>query len=233
MTPREALDRRWLNFLGSGPIGIGGDLATSAKEGSNPTCIVVMQHEPEVSLYFERLIFRFKTAEAQVSRAIFRMIVEDIMSTGRRIKAMSLDASSEVFFAQQVQQDLAGRCPVALIKGGENVNFRGVKGLAKVVMGNMFASAHEDNFIATPLAEWVVKDRRLVKREKGSFMAELGPSGEHGDTFDAGKHAYWALAGGTGNVEICAAGPGGLSGRGREDRPFGHLFGRSEVNIFH
>ena len=170
---RDALPRDWVDFLGTGKIGVGGDLGTTEKDKSNPSCIVVTQHQPGQSLYYERLIFRFKTGEYQVSLAVFRMIIEDILATGRRPRALSVDASNNEFFAQMIRKELAGKCPVNLVKGGENVKFRGVTGLAKPVLGNLYASAYEDNFIAIPRAEWVVKDRRLVKREKGSFRADI------------------------------------------------------------
>lgn len=235
MTPREALPLYWLDFLGTGKIGIGVDLGTTTKETSNPTSVVVTQHQPGESLYYERLIFNFKSSEQQVSRAVFRMIVEDILSTGRRPKALSIDASNETFFAQQVAADLAGKVPVNLVKGGEKLSFRGAEAIAKVLLGTLYTAAYEDNFIAIPPSEWVVKDRRLVKRDRGSFMAEVDESGRHGDTFDGGKLAYWSLEGGTGNVEAVAAGPGGMGGgRSLEDlekRPFGHLF-ETQVTLY-
>ncbi len=47
--------------------------------------------------------------------------------------------------------------------------------------------------MGNPNERWIIDDRFLVKRDKGSFAADLGPNGEHGDTFDGGKLAYWPL----------------------------------------
>lgn len=235
MTPREALPIEWLGFLGTGKIGIGSDLGTTAKATSNPSCIVVTQHQPDKSLYYERLVFRFKTAEYQIALAVHRMIVEDILTTGRRPKSLCIDASNNEFFAQMIRKDLAGKCPVNLVKGGENVVYRGVKGLAKPVIGNLYTSAYEDNFMAIPQEEWILKDRRLVKREKGSFQADLDENGAHADSFDGGKLGLWALEGGGGNVEAMAMGPSPFGWMDEDEkalRPFHELFEPEQVSVY-
>jgi hypothetical protein len=51
----------------------------------------------------------------------------------------------------------------------------------------------DDNQITVAPERYIKTDMRLVKRDRGSFSAEVGPGGEHGDTFDSHKLALHAL----------------------------------------
>jgi hypothetical protein len=200
MTISEILPPNWTrSFARDAPIGIGYDIATTEKGMSNPAAIAVTQR---ISPMFRvRSLLRWKSGNASVHEAIFMRVIDDLIKAGLRPRAASIDASNEVFFAQNLRKKALGKCPVYLIKSGEKINWRGADSIYKVLMGNILATYAEDNMLALPNEPWIVDDFRLVKRDRGSFMTELGENGEHGDTFDAVKHSIWALEGIGGNQE--------------------------------
>lgn len=229
MTPRQAIPKSWTDHLTlEGHIGIGFDQATSEGKTSNPAAIAVFQHRPP--LYVGRLVVRWKSADERVSREIIDLIIGDITAAGRRVRRTCIDASNEVFHAQAVRNDLRGRCPVELVKGGESIEWRGLKYNYKTLLGNLYVSAFEDNFITLPEAIWLHDDHRLVKNDRGSYTADVAPDGSHADTFDAGKLALWALEAGRGPVtaDPLRVGEGTEPGGGRPENPHapGGLFSR-------
>ena len=68
------------------------------------------------------------------------------------------------------------------------------------MLGNLYAGLYEDGLIATCGDKRFKDDIRRVHRERGSFETELGENGEHGECFDSGKLAYWALESGAGRA---------------------------------
>lgn len=218
MTPRQAVTRSWLDYLGHGPVGLGLDLATTDKQTSNPASLVVM--EKAGGRYWERLVIAWKTRDERVTEAVLEMLLEDIAATGTRPRGVAVDASNETFFAQGLARRLRRFAPFHLIKGGEHLTHQGETLPAKELLGNLYVNAHQDGLLATPEGGWIKKDRRLVKRDKGRFYADTGRQGQHADTFDAGKLALWTFQAG-GPAQAHAAGFGGagsnLSEEERED----------------
>jgi hypothetical protein len=202
ITPRQALPKNWTRLLTGGPIGVGGDLATTEKKTSNPSSITVMERAK--GLYIERLVLRFKTNSEEVFEAMLRCVLEDIREQQKKARRLCLDASSEVFFAQSIKRKFITFCPIDLVKGGETIQRGAEKFSYKVLLGNLYSTAFEDALIAMPDEKWLKDDHRRVQRDKGSFITETGENGEHGDTFDSGKLALWALEHGTGRVEADA-----------------------------
>jgi hypothetical protein len=47
--------------------------------------------------------------------------------------------------------------------------------------------------VALPQARWVFDDYFLVRKERGSYVTAVDASGNHGDSFDSGKLALYAL----------------------------------------
>lgn len=207
-------------------IGIGGDIGTTEKGTSNPSAITVMERVR--GLYFQRLVLRFKTSSEEVWAAMLQCIFDDL--TDRQVKArrLCLDASSEVFFAQALRRKFIAFCPVDLVKGGETIPRGAEKFSAKVLLGNLYSSTFEDGIMACPDEKWLRDDQRRVRREKGTFFSETGENGEHGDTFDSGKLAYWALEHGTGRAAAQGVSIGGTaaprSPGALHRNPFAHLF---------
>lgn len=214
MTPRQAISSDWIALLTDGPIALGYDVATTQNGQSNPSALCVMQRDGGVAI--SRLVVSWKTREPEVARQVITAVLDDIQAAGRKARRLEIDASSEKYYAADMRTFVRLRCPVELVAGGEKLKFRGEEMDAKTLLGNMYCSAMEDGLILLPAGEWIELDHRLVKREAGRFVTDLGPSGEHGDTFDAGKLAYWGLQSGSGSAkaEAAAVGSGSIAGNG-------------------
>jgi len=207
MTPREAISREWASRLKDGPISIGYDVATSDKGVANPSAVNVMQRDGRISI--SRLVVTWKTREPAVARAVLTAVLDDIQAAGYKARRLVIDASSEKYYAADIRTFLRTRCAVELVAGGQKLEFRGEAMDAKTLLGNMYVSALEDGLLLLPAGDWIEFDHRLVKVEAGRFVTDLGPQGEHGDTFDAGKLAYWGLnSSGTPRAHAAAVGTG-------------------------
>jgi hypothetical protein len=226
ITPRQAIPREWVRNLTGGPIGIGHDLATTEKKKSNPSSITVTERTG--GRYYERLVVVYKTSLEEVAIAMLETVLNDIRESGRKPRRMSVDASSEVYYAQRIRKRFVKYCSIELVKSGASI-IRGTETFNyKTLLGNLYATAFEDGFIACPGDKWYRDDQRRVLRSKGSFETELGENGEHGEVFDSGKLAYWSLEHGTGRVEAEAVGVGQGVGQGPQrtglKNPFAALF---------
>lgn len=202
MTCRDALPRSWTDLLQGGPIGIGLDLATSDATTSNPSSITVT--EEHRGMLFERLVIAWKTRDEAVTTTMLGLVLTDIRSVGKRVRACAIDASNETFFAQRLRKLYGSHCPVYLVKGGEKLAHGNEDMQAKELLGSLYVEEYTSGKIAVPDAAFVKEDRRLVKRVKGQFKTDTDREGQHGDTFDAGKLARYALRR-LGRVEATAA----------------------------
>lgn len=192
MTPRDAIPRRWLDFLvPDAPVGVGMDIATTDGPTSNPASITVSQAVG--GLIYERLVIAWKTRDEAVATAMLGTVLDDLQNARSQVRGICLDASNERFFCQRLarQFHLAGR--FQLIGGGENLTYQGQTLRAKEMLGNLYVNAHTDGLLCTPEAPFLKEDRRLVQKSKGLFVTLTGKGGKHGDTFDSGKLARWAL----------------------------------------
>lgn len=183
------------NRIGSGEVGIGVDLATTEKGHSNPTSLTVM--EKEGVDFANRLTIVWKTSDPAIARERFTRVIDTIdqRKEGGRVRAMCIDATNERYFSVQLQRDLASRLPVHLIINSETLEIPGQKEkiTVKAHLGNQFIELIDSNRYVCPPEKYLKEDYRRVKRFKGTFDTELGPNGEHGDTFDSGKLALHAL----------------------------------------
>lgn len=205
MTPRDLIPRTWLDLVGNGPLGVGLDLATTQNATSNPSSLVLS--ESVGSMVFERLVIAWKTNDDRVTKGVLTVICEDLLSVKKKPRGIAVDASSEKFLCTQIAREFTKYAPVRQIVSGEKTRWKGEDLTFKELLGNLYSALYEDALIATAEGQWIIDDRRLVQREKGSFAAQLGPNGEHGDTFDGGKLAYWCLVRG-GRAQVTAAGIG-------------------------
>lgn len=210
MTPRQAINPAWADLLTEGPIALGYDVATTERGTSNPSGVTVLQREARLSI--SRLVVTWKTREPAVARAVLGCIFDDIESRGLKPRRLVIDASSEKYYAADVRTAFVRRCAVELVSGNQKLKFRGEEMDAKSLLGNMYCAALEDGLLLLPAGEWIEMDHRLVKREAGRFVTDLGPGGEHGETFDGGKLAFWGLQGG-GPVQAHAVPVGSMGGR--------------------
>jgi hypothetical protein len=233
MSPRHAISRDWIDRLSDGPAAVGYDIATTAKGTSNPSSATVMQRDGGLAI--ARLIVVWKTPDPEVAKAVLGCVFEDLEAAGVKPRRFVIDASSERYYAANVRTVFQRRCPVELVGGNQKLAFRGEELDAKTLLGNMYAAGLEDGLILLPAGEWIELDHRLVKRDGGRFVTDLGPNGEHGDTFDSGKLAYWGLQSG-GTVRANAAAVGTFYQPGETRRPgligpIGRIVGRPQNQI--
>lgn len=205
VTPRECIDRDWTRFIGSGQIGLGLDLATTENETSNPSALCVMERSGPV--FMQRLVLRFKTRREEITRALLDIVFNDLVLARHRPLRMCVDASNERFFSQSLQKQFSRFCPVQLIVANEKTEWKGEDFDYKTLLGNIYVNSFVDAAMRMPEAHWLKEDHRLVKRDKGRFIASQSPDGGHADTFDAGKLARFALEG-RGRAEASGAGVG-------------------------
>lgn len=202
MLVRAAIPRDWSDRLTDGPISLGLDLATTTRATSNPSAIAVQQREGRQTL--TRLMISWKTADPDVTEAVVACVMDDIERAARKPRRLVIDNSNEKFFATRLRRRFAGRTIIDLVAGNQKIEFRGETLDSKTLLGNLYASAIEDGLLLLPAGGWIELDHRLVMREAGGFITQLGPNGEHGDTFDAGKLAYYGLQSTTGTVRADA-----------------------------
>ena len=188
---------------------VGYDIATTTNGTSNPSSITVTQ-ELSPKQWAERLVLRFKAASPDQAKALLREVVEaGTARTGLRPRAIALDATSERYYCAEVRKEFSRYGRVLLVVSSESSVYRGEKMLFKAYLGNLYANAYDDSAIAIPSDRWLSDDRRLAKRVKGSFDNELDSAGNHGDTFDSGKLARYAIDSASGAPVEAAAVPVG------------------------
>jgi hypothetical protein len=203
----DILPRGWADLLDPmfPKVGIGFDVATTAKKTSNPSALAVVQQVDR--MMFARLIVRWKAKDPQIAEALFRAILDAL--AGKFALRAAIDASSEKFFAVEFRRKFAGRCSVKLFVASEATQFRGEKLIQKTFAGNLLCNQLEDGLLALPAEAFIRNDFRLVVRDRGTFDADLDENGGHADTFDAVKLALWCLLAKGGPVTAAAAGNGG------------------------
>jgi hypothetical protein len=202
MKCRDAIPSSWVDHLTDAPVGLGLDLATSAKGTSNPSVLAATQKEGRI--YRVRLIVSFKTENPDVTREVVKLVCEDILRKSINIRKLSVDASNEVFFARQLKTFIQNLCSATLVKGGEKIKHNGIEMDAKTLLGHLYVNAIEDGQVELPLGDFIFDDHRLVKNDRGGFITDLGKNGQHGDTFDAVKLSIWSLVKGGGKVQAQA-----------------------------
>ena len=184
-----------VDHIGGAKVGLGWDLATTEKETSNPSSFTVIEELDAVN-WRALVTIAWKTADPEIAKARARMIVSAVNSRrlGGRARRLAIDATNERYFAVQVQRELAALVPVELVVASETVEQPGAESITKkALLGNALAGDINDNRATLPPEKYIKEDFRRVKRDRGSFACELGPNGEHGDTFDSHKLALHAL----------------------------------------
>ena len=177
--------------LSKGPIGIGADPATTEGEKSNPFGIAVTQRID--GRYVTKLILSFKSKDPKKPKGILRGL-----ATRLKAKAVAIDATSEVYWATEVREELEGVCDVILVKNSEKLDVMGERVLYKTYLGQLLVNAIDESQIDVPNDFNVKDDFRLVKKMKGGFDNSLdAATGRHGDLFDGTKLSLHAIIEGT------------------------------------
>ena len=191
----DSLPPGYERLFTGGPIGIGGDPATTEGEKSNPFGIVVT--ERIAGIYVARMMLSFKSADPQRPKDILRELSETLHPVG-----LSLDATSERYWCAEVKAELELLVNVELLVNSENTEYLGEKLKVKTFLGNLAVNALDDRTAAIPPHHTVKEDFRLVNREKGGFNNRLDSvTSRHGDLFDAFKLSIHALAEGNRKTE--------------------------------
>jgi hypothetical protein len=63
----------------------------------------------------------------------------------------------------------------------------------KTCLGDLYSAHFNDNHYTAPPGPYYKTDHRLVIKDRGAYLCDPSPDGMHGDTFDSGKLAHWAL----------------------------------------
>jgi hypothetical protein len=234
ITVADAISNDWLtNLVAGSQIALGHDVATTTKEKSNPSSLAVV--EKVARDFYVRLLIRWKTADPGVSIAVITRVLDQLKSAGRQARRLSIDASNEKFHAANLKKEFSGRVSVALIVSGETTQWAGEEMSYKIFLGNLYINTIDDGHLALPDEDWVAKDARLVKRDRGTFVTELDASGNHGDAFDAVKLGLYGLVSKGGRAEATGA-PVGEFGRKAAMRPgirnpYARLHERRKFNV--
>lgn len=196
-TLADALPPHWLgNLVDGGKIGMGLDVATTEKAKSNPSALAVAD---QVGVdYFIRLLIRWKTADPAITEAIVWHVIAQLASVNCRARRLCIDATSEKFFATNLRKALAGILAVELVVSSEATQYLSEPMSFKVYMGNLYINTIDDGRLALPDEKWVSNDARQVKRDKGTFLADIDEEGNHADAFDACKLSLHSLIGKSG-----------------------------------
>jgi hypothetical protein len=203
--------------LGSGPVGIGADLATTEQQTSNPTAVTVTEQRGMDLI--EHVVFVWKTKDPNLAKERFRAIVTTVNARkeGGRARRMCIDATNERYFASEVRDELAGLVPVELVIGSETIELPGKEEpiTMKQMLGGMYVAELNDNHLTLPPERYLKEDHRLPRMEKGKFVCDPDVEGRHGDTFDSGKNSVWALKSNNGAIrEVSGIVIGGLNDDG-------------------
>lgn len=181
-----------------GPIGIGADPATTEGATSNPFGVAVTQRID--GRYVVKLVLSFKSADPKKPKAILRELC-----TALHPRALAIDASSEVYWATEVREELEGVTNVILVKNSGRIEVMGERVPYKTYLGNLLVNAIDEGLVDLPKSPEVKDDFRLVKKLKGGFDNQLdAATGRHGDLFDGAKLSIHALAEGTGEARADA-----------------------------
>src|SRR5690606_27765301 len=70
----------------------------------------------------------------------------------------------------------------------------------KTYLGDRYAAQVNDNRYILPPEQYLKDDHRLPTKNGDHYECEVDGGGKHGDTFDSGKLADWALDGAGGPV---------------------------------
>ena len=185
-------------LLGSGKVGIGVDQATSESDTANPYSITVT--EKVGGLKAQRLVVLWKEKNPKILRERLRMIVKCVNSrpAGGPVRRVCIDASNEALHARETEIDFRGLVPVQCVVNSVKVepvpSSYEKDPIYKTYLGDLYSAAVNDNLYLFPPGVYFKDDHRLVIKTGGLYQCDPQPDGAHGDTFDSGKLADFALS---------------------------------------
>jgi hypothetical protein len=187
--------RQMSAVMRGGRVGIGFDIATTTSETSNPSSVTVTELLGVER--FSRGIFVWKEKKPQIVRERLKQIVAAVKDRpqGGPARRMCIDASNERYFAEETADELSPFIPVELVVASTSVQPPGYSEATnfKTWLGDMYSTEVNENHYALPSAEYIKTDQRLTVKDKGRYDCVPNMAGMHGDTFDSGKQAEYAL----------------------------------------
>lgn len=183
--------------LKTGPVGIGFDVASTAGEKSNPSSITVTENVGGER--FQRAVIVFKSKKRAVMSDYLERAVRVVRERkdGPPARRLCIDASNERLAAEETKDDLTPYIPVQLVLGGasveptptgyqDSINY-------KTFQGDLYCKAINDGRTVMPADDYLKKDHMLPIKNNGKYECPVDNDGRHGDTFDSGKQAEFAL----------------------------------------
>lgn len=183
--------------LRGGAVGIGVDIASTTGETSNPSSFTVTESSGVERA--QRLVVVFKSKKRVVMSARLQDLVRVVRERpeGGPARRVCIDASNERLAAEETRDDLLPMIPVELVIAGstveppppgyqDKINY-------KTYQGDLYSTAINDGRYALPSDEYIKQDHRLTMKDQGRYVCFPEPDGKHGDTFDSGKQAEFAL----------------------------------------
>ena len=191
--------------LKDGPVGIGFDVASTTEQKSNPSSITVTENMSGERL--QRLVLIFKSKKRQLMSDYLARTVGVIKARpeGGPARKLCIDASNERLAAEETRDDLIPFIPVQLVLGGasveplppgyrDNINY-------KTYLGDTYSTSINDGRTVVPSDDYIKMDHMLVIKDSGKYSCHVDPlTGAHGDTFDSGKLADFALVSNSGGA---------------------------------
>ena len=218
--------------LKSGPVGIGWDVASTTGEKSNPSSVTFTENCGGERL--QRVVVVFKQRRGKIARQWVRDLIAVVRArpSGGPARRLTIDGSNDRLFAQEVQDEFLGIVPVEIVLNGANVDplppgYRDTINY-KTYLGDLYCAAVNDGRTALPPDDYIKADHRLTTKDGGRYACTPDSEGRHGDTFDSGKLAEYALSSysGTGIAAGVAMGGNPLipdKGAGRTGRAIGGM----------
>jgi hypothetical protein len=183
--------------LKSGPVGLGFDVASTTNEKSNPSSITVKENVGGER--FDRLVLVFKSKKRAVMSDYLVRCVKVVRERpeGGPARRLCIDASNERLAAEETKDDLLPFVPVELVLGNSKVEPRptGYQDDVsyKTYQGDLYCAAVNDGKTVLPPDDYIKQDHRLPLKNNGKYECPVDSEGRHGDTFDSGKQAEYAL----------------------------------------
>lgn len=195
---RHALDLL-RDLLGAGQVGVGFDVATTEGEQSNPSSVTITERVGTERV--QRLVVCWKERKETVQRHRIRELLLAIRNrpAGGPPRRLCIDASNERLFADGTSDAMRDICPVEPVINGASIQPAGYEKPInyKTFLGDMYCAAVNENHVTMPSDKYVKDDHRLVLKTGGAYKCDADNEGRHGDTFDSGKLAEYALNKGT------------------------------------
>ncbi len=182
--------------LGEGKVGLGFDVATTENKTSNPSAFAACEQIGVDKIL--RLVVAWKTTDPDLAEERIGRLIQAVNNrrAGGRAKRFCIDATNEKYFASRLQKKFRAEVPVELVVGSVGITKPGYEPMnMKQYTGSLFVGELEDNHLTLPPERYIREDFRLVKRSRGTFDCTADGEGRHGDTFDGGKLANYALTG--------------------------------------